>query len=173
MPSRGNLKKRRWLERKRLAREAQQRAAQPVKRRPPAPTCPYCGEVAVFRPSSAEVYRGRDYGPVWVCAGYPSCDAYVGCHPDGVPLGRLAREELRDLKKAAHALLDPLWRARMRRDGLKKEHARARAYAWLAEQLGIDGKDCHVGMFDEETCWRAIRLLRPHYDKLTEEEKRS
>ena len=25
---------------------------------------------------------------------------------------------------------------------------RGQAYGWLAEQLGIDKSDCHIGMFD-------------------------
>lgn len=78
------------------------------------------------------------------------CGAYVGCH-DGTdkPLGRLADAELRAAKSAAHRAFDPLWRS--------KQMKRSEAYKWLAEQLGIEGKDCHIGMFDVETCWRAVR----------------
>jgi hypothetical protein len=31
---------------------------------------------------------------------------------------------------------------------------RGQAYGWLAEQLGIDKSDCHIGMFDVKTCER-------------------
>ncbi|MDR7152830.1 hypothetical protein J2W49_004808 [Hydrogenophaga palleronii] len=66
----------------------------------------------------------------WPCA---PCNAYVGCHPPGngdgtKPLGRLADEELRRLKKAWRRLL-------------------------LAEQAtGIPLKRCHVGMMNGTEC---------------------
>ena len=77
------------------------------------------------------------------------CDAYVGCHPGTTePLGRLANAELRKAKQAAHAAFDPKWKGG---DMKRKE-----AYAWLATQLGIDFNDCHIGMFDVETCRRVV-----------------
>lgn len=84
----------------------------------------------------------------WHCA---PCDAYVGCHKkdcgygDGTrPLGRLANAELRKAKTAAHAAFDPLWRS----GGM----SRRAAYAWLASQLGVAPQNCHIGMFDVDTC---------------------
>ena len=82
------------------------------------------------------------------------CGAYVGCHKTGdgkQPLGRLANAELRAAKSAAHAAFDPMWK-----DGKKK---RGSAYAWLADALGIDKRDCHIGMFDVETCRRVVEIL--------------
>lgn len=107
--------------------------------------CPYCHKPAVYLRSSEAVYNGRDYGPLWICQ---PCEAWVGCHSSGKPLGRLANKALRVAKQAAHAAFDPIWRT--------SGASRAAAYAWLAGQLGIDPRDCHIGFFDEETCARAI-----------------
>ncbi len=65
-------------------------------------------------------------------------------------VGRLANAELRRAKSAAHAAFDPLWQRRPthRRD----------AYAWLAEQLGIAVRDCHIGEFDLELCRRVVAV---------------
>ena len=108
------------------------------------PTCPYCGAKAVLVHSSF-VYRGSDYGNIWVCAHYPECDAYVGCHKGtDVPLGRLANAELREAKKRAHAAFDPLWRT--------GTLDRREAYFWLSWKLDIPADECHIGMFDVSQC---------------------
>jgi hypothetical protein len=104
-------------------------------------TCDYCRRPAEFLPSSAPVY-GRDYGPVWRCE---PCGAWVGCHKGSdTPLGRLANKSLRAMKIRAHDAFDPIWR------GTKTK--RGSAYAWLADQMGLDRKDCHIGMFNEDQC---------------------
>jgi hypothetical protein len=128
--------------------------------------CPYCGRPAVHRHSSAHIYRGRDYGPVWQCL---ECDAYVGCHPDGAPLGRLADKELRQAKMAVHSVFDPLWQdvEGAYGDGVVmsnriKKAMRGRAYEWLAHHLGITKDECHVGMFDVPTCAKAIAVITNH-----------
>jgi len=114
--------------------------------------CPYCGEKAKMvggkeiYPHRPDLYQLNFYQ----CA---PCDAYVGCHKTGdgkQPLGRLANAELRKAKSAAHAAFDPMWK-----DGKKK---RGSAYAWLSDQLGIDKRDCHIGMFDVETCRRVVEI---------------
>lgn len=140
-----------------------------------APTCPYCHSTARLV-DSATIYNGRSYGPVWVCGNYPGCDAYVGCYPGtNEPLGRLANRTLRDAKQRAHACFDPLWRQaprmypapptnRPRQRAKAHRHiqkaARTRTYAWLAEQLGVEKEQCHIGMFSVEQCDRAVELCR-------------
>ena len=117
------------------------------------PTCPYCGAEARLA-DSAVVYHGTSYGPIWLCANYPSCDAYVGCHKGTTePLGRLADWELRKAKRAAHETFDKLWKG-------KPKGARKKAYAWLAERMGLAIDDCHIGMFDVEQCQEVVRLCR-------------
>lgn len=113
--------------------------------------CPYCVKPAVLA-DSAEVYGGRSYGMIWLCR---PCNAYVGVHKDNknhIPLGRLANAELREWKKKAHTAFDPLWKAKIERDGCSKTKARNAGYAWLAGQLGIKVKRCHIGMFDVDAC---------------------
>jgi hypothetical protein len=70
----------------------------------------------------------------------------------------LADAELRAAKSAAHAAFDPLWKSKAAREGISKSKARGKGYRWLAEQLGIDAKDCHIGMMDAPTCRRVVRV---------------
>ena len=125
----------------------------------PMPPCPYCGADVRFHSSSAFVYRGTDYGPVYACSRFPTCDAIVGVHKGTTePLGRLANRSLRDWKKRAHAAFDPIWQMA---PGSPKRKTRNSAYGWLSVQLGIPGETCHIGMFDEETCQRVVALCKP------------
>ena len=82
-------------------------------------------------------------------------DAYAGCHPGTTnALGRLANAELRAAKMAARAAFDPLWKS-----GAKK---RGSAYAWLSDALGMDKKDCHIGMMDVADCRRVVEACKGH-----------
>lgn len=121
-------------------------------------TCAYCSGHAKFCATSSHLYS-RDYGPVWHCA---PCQAWVGCHPDGKPLGRLADAALRSAKMVAHNAFEPLIAVKMRREGCSKTQARNAGYAWLAQQLGIDPRKCHIGMFDEAMCKRVEIVCSPY-----------
>ena len=130
-------------------------------------TCHYCGEACIWSATSSHVYAGRDYGPIWECR---PCDARCGCHKMGrppfkMPLGTPADRIDRELRKTAHGLFDPLWQAVMRRDGIKKGHARARAYIWLAGELGIDPGDCHIGMMHREQLEAVISICTKPYGR--------
>jgi hypothetical protein len=123
--------------------------------------CPYCGGKAVFT-TSKRVYGGRDYGMIYLCE---PCWAYCGVHEGTAkPLGRLADVELRDWKKKAHAAFDPIWQARIGTKSstsgrvMKKAHARGSTYKRLAALLGIEGKDCHIGMFDVDRCKAVVDI---------------
>lgn len=136
------------------------RVGRPVKPLP-QPHCDYCGiKAKLLRMGDAGYpYGDRDYGPMWTCV---PCKAWVGCHANSkrhVPLGRLADAELRQWKANVHAAFDPLWKGKMRRDGCNQFEARNAGYKWLASELGIDVKACHVGMFDIEQCKRAIEII--------------
>lgn len=111
--------------------------------------CPYCGS-PVIKTTNDKIY-GKIYGngQVYMCTG---CDAYVGCHDHGEPLGRLANARLRELKKEAHALFDPIWKT--------KKMSRGNAYGYLAKALGIPKSECHFGWFDEDTLLKAIDVLK-------------
>ena len=120
-------------------------------------TCDYCGEPAVLR-DSKEIY-GRDYHQkIWHCA---PCEAWVGTHRNSkrhIPLGRLADEELRYWKQLAHGAFDPLWKKREGKNKKENGIKRSNAYRWLAEKLGIDVKDCHIGMFDVDQCREVVKI---------------
>lgn len=117
--------------------------------------CDYCGKPAELV-KSEHIYPHRPdlaFKSFWQCK---PCRAYVGCHKhsDAVPLGRLANAELRKAKNRAHAAFDPLWKS-----GKMKRQS---AYKWLSEQLNIDGKDCHIGMFDVDMCNRVVEVVKQY-----------
>ena len=124
--------------------------------------CPYCGSFVVYKDSS--VIYGKSYGMAWICANYPECDSYVGCHPGTrKPLGRIANKELRIAKSRVHKLFDPLWQAKVKRDSCSIKSARSAGYVWLASRLGIPVEKCHVGMFDLKLCAAAVVILSSYY----------
>jgi hypothetical protein len=123
-----------------------------------ASVCPYCNNPTQYT-DSAVVY-GRSYGMIYACL---PCQAWVGVHKGtDRALGRLANSELRELKKAAHSWFDPLWRKKVEQ-GFPKQKARGKAYKWLAQQMGIEPKDCHIGMFDENSCRLVIEICSKVY----------
>lgn len=134
------------------------------------PVCPYCGAPAehvkgiVIYPHRPDLFTLS----FWRCE---PCQAYVGCHKTGdgmVPLGRLANARLRNLKSIAHAAFDTLWQkaleARRMPSGQFPKGAKGEArnlwYRRLAAALEIPIEECHIGLFDELRCQRAINLCR-------------
>lgn len=122
------------------------------------PDCPYCTKPSE-RVTGKVMYPHRPDLASKIFYRCQPCGAWVGCHPGTeTPLGRLADAELRQAKSAAHAAFDPLWKRKAERDGIGKGKARGKGYKWLAQQLGIDPADCHIGMFDAPTCRRVVRI---------------
>jgi len=125
--------------------------------------CPYCDKPAPLV-TGAVVYPHRPDLFTKLFYQCKPCDALVGCHPkagldgrgglgDGtVPLGRLANAELRRAKQAAHTAFDPLWQSR--------QMSRRSAYKWLAESLGIEKKNAHIGMFDVQECRAVVAAVK-------------
>ena len=114
--------------------------------------CPYCKAPAELV-TGVEIYPHRSdlfKKNFWNCN---PCNAYVGCHDGTVnPLGRLANEKLRRMKRWAHDVFDPLWKEK----GVK----RGEAYLRLARSLGIPMEECHIGMFSEQMCMRVVEIAR-------------
>ncbi len=126
-----------------------------------AAIAPACGEgcaaPSVELVSGEEVYPHRQdlaRNHYWRC----NCGAYVGVHPNLKPLGTPAHKALRDARGAAHAVFDPLWRRRAEISGIKPNLARARGYKWLAAQMGMAAKDCHIGMMTIDQARRVVEI---------------
>lgn len=144
--------------------------------------CAHCNRECSDR-FGVEVYPNRpDLAEdlFWVC---PVCDARVGSHPDGRPLGTAANAELRNARQHVHQKLDPIWKdafllpnyesarrnpdEKERRKALAiiKRTARVRTYAYLAEQMGMTKEECHVAMMDIHQCRIAYRaVMRISYE---------
>lgn len=127
------------------------------------PTCIECGKLAELV-GGDRVYPDRpEYHDrqMYLCG----CGAYVGCHAGtDTPLGYPAGPVTRRARSAAHAAFDPLIARKMARDKIARGKARAAAYKWLAESLGIPGPACHIAHFDFATCARVVALCEPfHY----------
>jgi len=129
----------------------------------PEVICPYCGHPAHYIVSSAAIYRGTDYGPLYICH---VCQAWVGVHRGTFkPLGRLADGELRRAKMETHHVFDAIWRTRYavkkaRDPDYSRGMARGGRYKALAEAMGIPRSQCHIGMFDVVQCHVAIEICK-------------
>lgn len=105
-------------------------------------TCPDDGAPMRLRPSR--------YGLFYGCSNYPKCKGTHGAHPDGKPLGTPATRETKDARIRAHAAFDGLRKLM----GWKRNDS----YQWLADRLAIPRADCHIAMFDLETCARVVAI---------------
>jgi hypothetical protein len=95
------------------------------------------------------------------------CEAWVSCHETTMlPMGSLAGRELRELRRQAHALFDPLWQRKIRRDGCSTRTARGAGYAWLSRETGIPKAKCHIGMMNADECRKVIALCESVYSKV-------
>lgn len=80
------------------------------------------------------------------------CGDYVGCHKGTTKaLGALANKELRKKRVQVHQEFDLLWNTTT---------TRKQAYINFAKKLNISLSECHIAMFDDETCDRALRILK-------------
>jgi len=123
--------------------------------------CPYCNGNTEFTDSAA-VY-GTIHGMIYLCR---PCQAWVGVHKGtDQALGRLANAELRELKMLAHRWFDPIAVEGLINDFynvyVSGMSTRAKAYHWLAGQMGIKVEYCHIGMFDTDQCKQVIAICQP------------
>ncbi len=109
--------------------------------------CPSCLKLAEWVPNE-QVYNGTRYGKSYMCYYCRACDYMVGCHNNTrKPLGTMVGKELRQLRRAVHAKIDPLWQS--------GEISRSHLYARLSKALGYT---YHTGEADEETCQKVLKL---------------
>lgn len=109
---------------------------------PPDPpqTCRYC-EQEVRQVDDEELY-GKSYGGELFLCQNDQCQARVGCHPSGDPLGILADRELRRWRSVAHEAFDPIheaWDSDISRDG---------AGYFIKKALGVPKAKTHIAMLD-------------------------
>ena len=129
------------------------------------PVCPVCHTKSVMSITK--------FGVTWVCRNEPGgkdCDTRVGCHKGtNIPLGTMAGAELRKFRSIAHDNFDFLWTHFIYELNITKHEARNETYNWLAEELKIPTKDCHIALFDIETCRRVAAICNPIKQKIKDE----
>ena len=111
--------------------------------------CPYCGRNAVLR-DARYVYKEAALDKhLYVCSGYPECDAYVSVHEGTqMPKGTLANGDLRHKRIETHRLFDALWK-----NGI---FSRKDAYRWLQDIFCLSDAQAHIGEFSDYRCDRLI-----------------
>lgn len=98
------------------------------------------------------VHSRTRYGGRWGCM-EPGCTV---CCWDG-STSTPADQETRTLRNECHRRFDPLWRDDNGPFGSgKRGHRRARAYAWLAKAMGLEGHMTHIGYFDAAQCRKVL-----------------
>lgn len=111
--------------------------------------CPSCGAGAEWIPNE-QVY-GRRYGKSYMCWYCHPCDFYVGCENNTrKPLGTMVGKELRQLRRAVHAKIDPLWRK-----ATNPRKMRGHIYSRISQAIG---KTYHTGEAEEEMCRKILSL---------------
>ena len=111
--------------------------------------CPYCRKSIILRSADGIYKENSQNTMLYVCSGYPSCDAYVRVVPGTkTPVGSMANENLRALRKEAHNHFD-----RLHLTGLM---TRNQAYEWLAGILQAPLSKAHIGHLGEYYCRQVI-----------------
>jgi hypothetical protein len=113
------------------------------------PKC-FCGANTVYQDSKS-YYHGTSYGMRYICERFPDCRGSVGAHPNGSPLGSVPDSVTSPLRIQCHSIIDPLWRYEDLR-GKQRNEKRNSVYKWVGKIMGMDRKDCHVGMFSADQC---------------------
>lgn len=131
--------------------------------------CPDC-DGKLYLQHAPTSWGGNPFA--YLCENRPTCRGLCSAHPDGTPQGTPADQKTRTARRLTHSVFDPLWQHApvmscyaAEPDDKKatraiRYRARVRAYAWLADQLGMTEDECHIGLFDIETLRLAYRLCR-------------
>ena len=114
--------------------------------------CHYCGGKIIKTTTRALYPKGNE--PIYLCT---TCNAYVGCYPDGRPMGRVANTVLRLKRQEAHRVFVRFWRER--------GWSRSSAYRWLSQNLRLKKQEAHIGMMEMDECEHVIRLCQRHAKK--------
>lgn len=112
--------------------------------------CPFCKKEAKWC-ENKEIY-GKNFGKSYMCYYCKDCDAYVGCHQNSErPLGTMANAELREWRKKAHSVLDPVWQSRSHGNKSRKH-----IYRILGEYFD---REIHIAESDIEQCQEIIKTV--------------
>lgn len=128
-----------------------------------------CPEPECDAPMKLKTLR---FGPAYCCTAYPGCSGIHGAHPDGSPKGTPADRWTRKARIRTHDVFDPLWKDAPRMYVIREDDpvgydravkrirgaARGRTYRYVADRLGMDEADVHIGGADLELCARIIRV---------------
>lgn len=110
--------------------------------------CHYC-QGAITLVTGFDIYPHRQDLwdlPFWRCAG---CYAYSGCHKGTTHAkARVANKTTRDLRREAHAFIDPIWQGGYR--------TRKWVYEQLRQVTGTSKKEAHIGWLSDEKLHVAI-----------------
>jgi ssDNA-binding Zn-finger/Zn-ribbon topoisomerase 1 len=113
--------------------------------------CPYCKRPALLRPAR-EIFgpNSRDE-MLWVCSGYPQCDAMVRAHQKDLrPMGTLGNAAVRKKRLEAHRALDAVLQA-----GIM---TRREIYQLIQFKFGFRADQAHIGHFNEYMCGQVIEM---------------
>lgn len=112
--------------------------------------CNICGGQVEFIDNKLIYGKTFGSGKAYRCK---KCGAFVGTHMNNPtePLGVLADEEMRDLRKQCHELFDKRW---------SNNKERLIRYKWLAYKLDIPLSRCHFAMFDKSMLNKALVILK-------------
>lgn len=114
---------------------------------------------------------------VYLCENRPDCRGLMSAHPNGEPCGTPADAYTRKARRIVHEAFDSLWQNAHEMYGsdctldskVLQSIARKRAYAWLAERMGISVEKCHISMMDVDmlrTAWRIIMKHKPTMESI-------
>jgi hypothetical protein len=84
----------------------------------------------------------------------PKCGAHVQTKPGtGIAMRRMDTPRTRQARVMAHRVFDKLW---------SNPYQRRKAYAWLAEKMGLTPRQCHIALFTYEQCHEVVRLVKTY-----------
>lgn len=110
-------------------------------------SCPECERPMKLLTSNVFKYRNGQFRRYWRCSD-KKCSGRHGAHPDGTPLGRPAKKEVRQARTYLHLLFDQIW------DTTNKIEKRA-MQLWLANNTSTG----HVSDMDLDEIWATVKKL--------------
>lgn len=126
------------------------------------PVCPSCAQPARLVSGNFLFPHLPKFSRAWFwlcgpCVAWTSC--YAGTRR---PVGTVADARVREARRAAHEVFDPIWQGWAANEGASREAARRTAYVWLQKELGMTADDCHFAKLGIAECLRVVQLCKMH-----------